>query len=277
MEISFSQLSPIKVSILDYAQSTLVRPIVTPRFAASCDMPLLKELGKLAEHHKLNIQSHISESVSEIELVRSVFGMGYAATYDAAGLLTNRTVMAHGVHLDDDELTLFADRGTSIAHCPTSNTDLRSGLFDVKRARGFGVTVGLGTDVSGGHSPSILNALKDAIGVSHHLNFAKNQLIMGTGKMASMSYKEAIYLATLGGAEAMAVDEVVGNFVVGKEFDALLIDVSAAPIDWYDNTFTADDDADGKEWLQTLLQKFVYIGDDRNILKVFVAGRQVKE
>lgn len=241
-------------------------------------MQLLKELATLANDNGLNIQSHISESVAEIQLVRDTFGMGYAATYDAAGLLTERTVMAHGVHLDDDELTLFAKRQTSIAHCPTSNTDLRSGLFDVKRARAFGVTVGLGTDVSGGHSPSVLNALKDALGVSHHLNFVKNRLIMGTGRMdyagpaySPMTMSEAIYLATLGGAEAMAVSDVVGNFVVGKEFDALLIDVMAAdPIDWFDGAVAQPD-------LMTLLQKFIYLGDDRNVAKVFVAGRQVKE
>lgn len=192
--------------------------------------------------------------------------------------------MAHGVHLTDNELRLFAERNTSIAHCPASNTNLRSGLCDVKRARSFGVRVGLGTDVSGGDRSSILCTIKDALGVSHHLNFVKHQLIQGTGKMAEtpeneeyvpLTYKQVIYLATLGGAEALSVDHVVGNFVVGKDFDALLVDVAAGSIDQYIETELSRSKSLEKRLLE-LVQNFVYVGDDRNINKVYVNGRQVK-
>lgn len=278
-------------------------PIITPRFALSCDMPLMKELGKLAKDEDLHIQSHISENLGEIEAVKNTYKMKYAEVYDAAGLLTNKVstsffvkilmrpsmlyfqcILAHGVHLEDAELRLFAERNTSLAHCPTSNTNLRSGLCDVKRARSFGVRVGLGTDVSGGSQSSILCTIKDALDVSHHLNFVKKQLIQGAGRIAETSennayvpltYKQVIFLATLGGAEALSVDQVVGNFVVGKDFDALLVDVAAGSIDQYWETDLSRSKS-GEKRLLELVQKFVYAGDDRNIYKVFVSGRQVK-
>lgn len=191
----------------------LVQPVITPRFAISCDMPLMKELAGLAKQHDLNIQTHISESVSEIEFACSIFKKDtYSAIYDEAGLLTDKCVLAHGVHLSDVELKLIKERGSSISHCPTSNTNLRSGLCDVKRIMSHGIAVGLGTDVSGGSSASIKVAMKDALDVSHHINFVKKQNILGTGRIAGsdmpenknyspMNYKNALYLATLGGAK----------------------------------------------------------------------------
>lgn len=266
--------------------NSLVRPIVTPRFAISCDGNLMKELGKIAADHDLHIQSHISESINEIEFVKTLFpGENYATVYEKAGLLTNKCVMAHGVHLEDAELELFRKYGTSIAHCPTSNTNLHSGLCDVQRLLKAQIKVGLGTDVSGGNSASILTAIKDAIDVSHHLNFFKKQFIVGTGKISNpndkqnseyepINYKNALYLATLGGAEALALDQVTGNFAVGKDFDALLVDLSKKPIDNFGITNENETPIDR---LENLVQRFVYVGDDRNIVKVFVAGKLVKE
>lgn len=193
--------------------SELVQPVITPRFAICCDMPLMKELAALAKKDNLNIQTHISESVSEIEFACSLYGKeSYADIYDEAGLLTEKCVLAHGVHLSDTELTLIKARGSSISHCPTSNTNLKSGLCDVKRIMGYGIPVGLGTDVSGGSSASIKTAMKDALDVSQHLNFVKKQNILGTGRTTNpnlpankdytpMNYKNVLYLATLGGAK----------------------------------------------------------------------------
>lgn len=288
----------------------LVRPIVTPRFAISCDMPLMKQLAALAKRDNLNIQTHISESVSEVEFACSLFQTdSYSAIYDEAGLLTDKCVLAHGVHLTDSELTLISARGASIAHCPTSNTNLRSGLCDVQRIMSHGIAVGLGTDVSGGSSASIKAAMKDALDVSHHLNFIKKQDIQGTGRIAGadlpqnssynpMNYKNALYLATLGGAKggslelralidrvlpldllstslflALALDNKIGNFAPGKDFDALLVDISADPLDF--DAVTNPANRAPEERLLELLQKFIYTGDDRNIRQVFVRGVKV--
>lgn len=269
-------------------KSDLVKPIITPRFAVSCDLELMTGLGKLAKEYDLHIQSHISENLGEIALIRQMYNMPYAEVYKVANLLTDKCVLAHGVHLLDEELQLLKEKGTAIAHCPTSNTNLRSGLCDVRRLLNAGVKVGLGTDVSGGNKATILTAIKDALDVSHHLNFIKKQNIMGTGTIdrphadenknyEPFNYKQMLYLATLGGAEALTSGDKVGNFVVGKEFDALLIDVSEDRVGTFDlpeneNSAKASDETQ----LLQLLQKFIYAGDDRNIQNVFVAGRQVK-
>lgn len=105
-----------------------------------------------------------------------------------------QTVLAHGVHLEDSELEILKNRRTSIIHCPTSNTCLRSGLCDVKRLRSQGVNIGLGTDVAGGHSVSILDVMRSAIQVSTHIAFSKEAY-------EPMNYVDVFHLATLGGAK----------------------------------------------------------------------------
>lgn len=263
-------------------KSDLVQPIVTPRFAISCGRELQNGLSQLARNYNLHIQTHISENLNEIEFVKELYESdNYASVYESTNLLTNKCILAHGVHLEDDELQILKKYGTSIAHCPTSNTNLRSGFCDVKRLIDAGIKVGLGTDVSAGSSSSILTTLKDTLDVSHSLNFIKKQKIMGTGQISTpnddkninyipLDYKQALYLATLGGAEALALDDKIGNFIGGKDFDALLVDVSMVPIDIFDAP------VDPVDRLLEQLQKFLYTGDDRNIINVFVAGKQVK-
>ncbi|XP_052119981.1 guanine deaminase [Frankliniella occidentalis] len=248
------------VDRLQQLQSPLVQAVVTPRFAISCDMDLMKKLADLARSRNLHIQTHISENMGEIEAVRGLYQQcaNYAEVYDRAGLLTSKTVLAHGVHLLEDELRVLAERGTSVAHCPTSNTCLRSGLCDVRRLLDAGVTVGLGTDVSGGPSPSILDAIRAALDTSIHVSFSKKNY-------KPLNYQEVFYLATMGGAKALAMDNIVGNFAVGKEFDALLVSVPDPDL----HIETLDS-------LQQL-QKFLYCGSERNIKEVYVQGRSVKK
>lgn len=270
--------------------SSLVKPIITPRFALSCTAELMNGLSGLASKYGLHIQSHISENCGEIDAVKSVFQKdSYTGVYEDANLLTNKCIMAHGVHLEDKELELLAKYGTSVAHCPTSNTKLRSGLCDVRRLLNAGIKVGLGTDVAGGHNVSMLLAIQDALNVSLTLNIIKKQKIIGTGQIQNanddhnrnyeaLEYKHALYLATLGGAKALSLDDVCGNFAVGKEFDAILIDISIEPLDLFDipTTVTQRSTAAHTRFDQ-MIQKFVYVGDDRNISQVFVAGKQVKK
>ncbi|CAD7085245.1 unnamed protein product [Hermetia illucens] len=264
-------------------KSEIVKPIVTPRFALSCTESLMGSLAKIAKENNVNIQSHISENLSEVQVAEEMFGKLYAQVYKDAGLLSNKTVMAHAVHLKDQELKIFKETGTSVAHCPASNTNLLSGMCDVKRIINAGVTVGLGTDVSGGHNPSIKDALVRCLDISNHLHFVRTQSIKGCEEQQNitnfnneskpLTYQQAIYLATLGGAEALAVDEKVGNFIVGKSFDALVVETDSFPI------FNCGLQSEGKEPerdLLRLVQQFIYSGDDRNIMKVFVNGRQIK-
>ncbi|CAD1472802.1 unnamed protein product, partial [Heterotrigona itama] len=235
--------------------SPLIKPVITPRFALSCDMTLMKKLGKLAKEKDLHIQTHVSENLDEIKAVNNMFPEypSYAAVYDGAGLLTCKTVLAHGIYLSDDEIALLNERGTAIVHCPSSNTCLKSGLCDVQRLKSKSIKIGLGTDVSGGQSCSILDAMKSALQVSSHLSLIKENY-------RALNYKDVFHMATLGGAAALAMDNQIGNFEVGKEFDALVIDIDVS--DGLLNNLQSST-------LEERLQKFIYSGDDRNIVEVY--------
>ncbi|VEN37697.1 unnamed protein product [Callosobruchus maculatus] len=238
----------------------LVEPIITPRFALSLEMDSMVELGHLVKEYDVNVQTHISENQDEVKEVNKKYGIQYANVYDEAGLLTPKTVLAHGIYLSDEELSLLRQRGSSVSHCPDSNTCLKSGMCDVRRLFNFGIKVGLGTDVSGGPSPSIVSAMRSALATSINLSFSQKNY-------KPLNYMDVFYLATLGGAEALSLDHKIGNFEVGKEFDALVVDMGAENC----NTDMLLDCSPLE-----LLQKFIYTGDDRNISNVFVAGKSVK-
>ncbi|XP_025060242.1 guanine deaminase isoform X3 [Alligator sinensis] len=238
-----------------------VHPIVTPRFGPSCTEELLCSLGNLAEAHDIYVQSHISETEGEMKLVEEMFPTykNYTDLYDKNKLLTSKTVMAHGCYLSEEELDIFNLRGASIAHCPNSNFLLCSGNLNVQKVLKHKVKLGLGTDVAGGYSASMLDAIRKTMIMSNGLKINK---INEEG----LTIKEVFRLATLGGSQALGLDNIIGNFEVGKEFDALLVNSKASdsPFD----LFAADTFEDS-------FQKFLYLGDDRNISEVYVAGKQV--
>ncbi len=202
---------------------SLVCPIITPRFAPSCTSELLTDLGNLAKSENLPIQTHMSENLAEVALVKELFpgSKSYADVYDTHGLLTERTILAHCVHISEDEVKLCAERGAGIAHCPISNTGLTSGEAKVRWMIEGGVKVGLGTDCSGGYSPSILESARQASNVSRHVCMKST---LETKQTPQLALAEILYLTTMGGAEVCALQDRIGNFLVGKEFDALMID-----------------------------------------------------
>lgn len=268
-------------------KSDLITPIITPRFAISCDMDFMKKLAGLAREFNLPIQSHISENIDEITFTLEIFPghKNYAEVYNTAGLLTDRCIMAHGVHLTDDEVKLFAEKGVAVSHCANSNTNLQSGLTDVKRLIDNGVKVGLGSDISGGNRIGILDCVRASLDVSHHLNFVKKQNILGTGKLPEtesnknyqpMTYQQALFLATLGGAQSCGLENKIGNFVKGKDFDALVINVYGGSVDKFDIPTKVSENWNDEFKFHQKIQKFVYVGDDRNIAEVYVQGKQVK-
>ncbi|XP_029019893.1 guanine deaminase [Betta splendens] len=239
----------------------LVKPVVTPRFALSCTEALLEQLGAIAKNNNLHIQSHISENTEEVKLVKELFpeSESYTDVYHKCNLLTNKTVMAHGCYLSDEELDLFRETGAALSHCPNSNTSLCSGTLNVRNVLKHKVKLGLGTDVAGGYSASMLDAVRRAQDVSKFLT------IQDPGH-DTLTFEEVFRLATLGGSQALSLDTQTGNFEVGKDFDALRVNVAAAdgPIDLTQ-----------KVEPKILLEKFLNLGDDRNIVEVFVAGRKV--
>nr|XP_005297810.1 guanine deaminase [Chrysemys picta bellii] len=238
-----------------------VQPIVTPRFGPSCTDKLLSRLGDFAKARDIYVQSHISENDGEIKLVEQMFPnyKNYTDLYDKTKLLTSKTVMAHGCHLSDEELKLFSLRGAAIAHCPNSNFSLCSGILNVQNVLKHNVKLGLGTDVAGGYSSSMLDAIRRTMSAS-------NTLLLNKVNNTGLTLKEAFRLATLGGSQVLGLDDVIGNFEVGKEFDALLINPKAS-----DSPF----DLFAGDTFEDIIQKFLYLGDDRNINEVYVAGKQV--
>ncbi|TFZ33862.1 guanine deaminase, partial [Pseudomonas syringae] len=138
---------------------------VTPRFAPTSTPEQLSLAGQLLRAHEgLYMQTHIRENVKEVEWVKPLFPerKNYLDVYDHYPLLGERSVLAHGVHLCDDECARLAETGSAIAFCPTSNLFLGSGLFNLAQAERFKVNVGLGTDVGGGTSFSLLQTLNEA-------------------------------------------------------------------------------------------------------------------
>jgi guanine deaminase len=192
------------------------RYAVTPRFSLSTSDAMLEACAAvLRDVDGALFTSHINENGAEIDTVRGLFPghAHYTDTYHQYGLLGPRSVLAHNVHPDDDELDLLAGAGTAIAHCPSSNSALGSGLFPLRRHVARGVRVALGTDVGAGTSFSLLREGLQAYFV---------QSLLGADGLA-LTPAHLLYLATRAGAEALELGEQVGDLSVGRQFDAVWI------------------------------------------------------
>ncbi|KAH7077883.1 hypothetical protein BKA63DRAFT_273995 [Paraphoma chrysanthemicola] len=273
-----SSVADSKASI-DYIRSIdpsgeIVKPIVTPRFAPSCTAECLSAIGQLAKVTDTHVQTHISENKNEVALVQELFpeSKSYTDVYDTHALLGPKTILAHAVHLSPEERKTILERGSKISHCPASNTAITSGCSPIRTLLNEGHTIGLGTDISGGFHPSILDNVRQAIWVSRHLS------IQTSSDAAKLSTEEALYLATRGGAAVVGLEDKVGGFEVGKEFDAQMIvlgevgevggrgegGIEEGPVDVF-----------GWESWSEKVEKWVYAGDDRNTVAVWVRGRLV--
>jgi guanine deaminase len=193
---------------------------VTPRFAPTSTERQLEHCGRLLdEHPDVFLQSHVAESPGEVRWVADLYpwSRSYLDVYDRYGLLRPRAVYAHCIHLDAADRRRMAASGAAMSFCATSNLFLGSGLFDARAAHDAGVRVGLGTDVGGGTSLSMLRTLDESYKVC--------QLAGQT-----LSPLRAFYLATLGGAAALYLDDRIGNFDAGKEADFVVLDPAATPL-----------------------------------------------
>src|SRR5690606_15181635 len=190
------------------------RYAVTPRFAATSTPEQLALAGRLLRDNPgVLMQTHWAENQAEIAWIRELFPerSSYLDVYRHYGLLGDHSVLAHGIHISDEDRRCLADTGTRIAFCPTSNTFLGSGLFDLERARNAGVKVGLATDVGGGTSLSMLATMAEAYKVCQ---------LQGQ----NLSPFQAFYMATLGNAEVLQQADSIGNFEAGKYADVLVLD-----------------------------------------------------
>jgi guanine deaminase len=234
-----------------------LRYAITPRFAASSTPEQLAAAGRLAaEFPEVHVQSHVAEHRDEVAWVARLFPhrRSYLDVYDHEGLLRERAIYAHCVWLDDADRARMAATGTASSFCPSSNLFLGSGLYDLARARAAGHPIGLGTDVGGGTSYSMLRTLGAAYMV---------QQLLGT----SLHPSYALYLATLGGARALRLDDRIGSLAPGRDADLAVLDPRATPL-LARRTALRDDPLDAFFALATL-------GDDRAIAETWVLGAPV--
>ena len=247
----------------------IVCPIITPRFAPSCTSDCLAALGKLHKDTGLPVQTHVCENKPEIAWVKELFPecKHYVDVYDCAGLLTEKTILAHAVHLSPEEVAAVKARDAKISHCPASNTALTSGTAKVRQMLNAGISVGLGTDVSGGFSPSVLEMARQAIWVSRHV-------AMTDGDEAKLSNEEVLYLATRGGAKVVGLADQIGGFEVGMDWDAQMIRLDGVETDHADEDLGSVDIFGWESWPDRV-DKWLFNGSDRNTVAVWVKGKLV--
>jgi len=232
---------------------------VTPRFALTSSPRQLELAGALMrEFDDVRLQSHISENLAEIARAKELYPQRehYTDIYEYYGLLDERAIYGHGVHLSEEELRRFHETGANIAHCPTSNFFIGSGLFDIAQTKDERrpVTVGLGTDVGGGTSFSMLQTMNEA--------YKMAQL-----RKISLTAIQSFYLATLGSAQALGIADRVGTLAVGHDADIIALDPRATPL--------LELRSEVAESFEELLFALMICADDRAVEATYVAGEAV--
>ncbi|MBB4826745.1 guanine deaminase [Sporosarcina luteola] len=245
-----------------------VYPVVTPRFIPSCTDEALQELGKLAEKYDTHIQSHCSESDWAHSYVQERFGMNDAKALHGFGLLREKSVMAHSNFLTDDDARLFASNGSAIAHCPVSNAYFANSVLPLARFMEMGVEIGLGSDISGGFSPSLYDNARQAVMSSRMLEDGVDTGLPAEQRgvpNSRITLNEAFYLATAGGGESLSLP--IGRLEEGYAWDVQLVDTkqAAARLPLYD---PEESDLD-------IFQKILYLARPENIREVWVQGEKV--
>ena len=201
-----------------------VKPIITPRFTVACTDEYMKFLGEIARKYNVPVQSHVSENLGEIEFVKQLRpdDKFYGESYDKNGLFGNdvKTVMAHCVHCPKEEEDLMKKNGVYIAHCPTSNSNIASGICPAGRYLRQGYKIGLGSDISGGHTLDLFEVMRHAIQVS------KQRMRYVDPNEVSLTMTETLFMTSNGGGSFFGK---VGTFENEYEFDAIVLDESTIP------------------------------------------------
>ncbi|CEN60888.1 Putative Guanine deaminase [Aspergillus calidoustus] len=246
----------------------LVKPVVTPRFAISCTPELLQGLGDIVKRDDtLAIQTHFNEAQQEIDATTELFpqfGGSEADLYESYGLLNARSILAHCTIMTDYEKERIEALKCGVAHCPIANMTVGGG-FMVAPVRDFlrrGIKVGLGTDSGGGWASQMLAVIRQAMIASNARE------VLSDGKDKALSFEEVFYLATLGGAKVLCLEDQIGSFAVGKEFDAVWVTTSTG----LQSAMTPREEKDS---LRRIFEKYIMTGDDRNVAHVYVRGRRV--
>jgi len=237
-----------------------LRYAITPRFAITSTDEQLAACGSLASKYPdVLLQTHLAESPGELEMVRQLFPWAgdYTEVYDRFGLLGPRSLFAHGIHLSERECARLHETGSVVVHCPTSNTFLGSGLFDIDHLgdRQRPVRLSVATDIGGGTSYSLLTTLGEAYKVAQLAGRRLDPL-------------RAFYLATLGNARALGLDQEIGSLEAGRFADLVVLDPHATPVMARRQELS--------ESLADVLFSLMLLGDDRSVRATYVAGERLK-
>lgn len=227
--------------------------VITPRFAITSTPEQLRLAGELYQSYdSVYVQTHLAENRDEVAFVHKLYPnhKGYLDVYDDMGLLGRRTTLAHGIYLETSEYERLRETGTQIAHCPTSNLFLGSGLFDLPKTLSY-TGVSIATDVGAGTSLSMLTTLSEAYKVQH---------LQGN----TLSAHQGLYQITLGNAQSLLLDDKLGNFMPGKEADFVVIDTAATPL--------LERRMNHTKTLEERLFVLMMLGDDRVIEQTVIAG-----
>ncbi len=271
---SYGELAPEKIVSVSLAQSErlirrwhganggLISYALSPRFAVSCTEKMMRGAAELAERYATPIQTHLAENLSEIERVRQLYptARDYTDVYDLCGLVTARSVFGHCIHLSDREIRTLSHHLSKVAHCPTANFYLSSGLLPLKRLRDAGITVGLGTDVGAGPELNLWQVMRSAIETQRARSYTDPA-------NPPLRPAEAFHLATQGGADTLNKGQTLGSLDAGKEADLLVLD-PAAVVPYGDT-----DELEPQE----LVTLCVYRGGPQATLATFVRGKAVYE
>lgn len=234
--------------------------VITPRFVPSCTPESLKGLGKLAKKYDLPVQSHCSESDWENGYALAHYHKRDSEVLDEYGLLTDKAVMAHGTLLNQSDLDTFKARGVAVAHCPISNVYFGNAVLPVSKLLEQHVKVGLGTDISGGYSPSIYQNIRQAVMSSRMLNDGVNSELRSEQRGTShqpISAKNGFYLATVGGAKSLHLQ--TGQIKAGYLADLQIV---KSPLKAFDD-----------ESMDQVFEKIMYHASKADIKQVFVQGK----
>jgi len=236
--------------------------LVTPRFALSCTPQLLRAAGRLAAEHGLRIQTHLSENSSEIAAVADAFPEcnSYAAVYAQNGCLEG-ALLAHCVHLQNEELQLLSDAHATVVHCPSSNRFLGSGVLGYERILKAGIRLALGTDVGAGYGLSMLKEMREAMESSKTWN-----LLHPDRSQIEMSLGRALFMATASGAQALGAGAYLGKLEPGYQADFVVLD---------DTCINPWSDCQLFQQPVQRLQRIIYHGEAALVRATFVAGEAV--
>ncbi|MFC7687246.1 guanine deaminase [Ureibacillus sp. GCM10028918] len=258
----------VEVQQLNEQTKQGIYPVVTPRFIPSCTDEALQGLGELAAKYNTHIQSHCSESDWQHGYAIDRFGRHDAFALNEFGLLQEKSIMAHCNFIAEEDAQLFAATGTAVAHCPISNVFFSNGVLPAKHIRGLGVDVGLGTDVSGGFSPSLFDNIRQAVISSRMLEEGVDTTVSADKRgvcSSRLTTNEAFYFATAGGGESLSLP--IGRIEENYAWDVQVINTTlpSAKLPIFNDP------------LEDVFQKILYLARPENISEVWVQGEKVHQ